>query len=103
MRTTTGVNVIRDTGRVRFQSRGFYVDQIQEDGISSTVPGSSSNPTRDAQSMTDLAVYDHIEVVRGPTGLTQANGEPGGTINAVRKKPTSNRQISVELQGDRWG
>ena len=82
MRTTTGVNVVRDggSGRVRFQSRGFYIDQMQEDGISSTVPGSSSNPVRDPQSMTDLAVYEHIEVLRGPTGLTQANGEPGGTI-----------------------
>ena len=45
MRSTTGINVIRDggSGRVRFQSRGFYIDQMQEDGISSTVPGSSSN------------------------------------------------------------
>ena len=103
MRSTTGINVLSETGRVRFQSRGFYIDQIQEDGISSTVPGSSGNPTRDPQSMTDLAVYEHIEVLRGPTGLTQANGEPGGTINAVRKKPTSQRQASVELQGNRWG
>ncbi|MGP1516971.1 MAG: TonB-dependent siderophore receptor [Ottowia sp.] len=105
MRTTTGVNVIRDggSGRVRFQSRGFYIDQMQEDGISSTVPGSSSNPVRDPQSMTDLAVYEHIEVLRGPTGLTQANGEPGGTINAVRKKPTSKPLLAVDLQADRWG
>lgn len=105
MRSTTGINVIRDGGsaRVRFQSRGFYIDQMQEDGISSTVPGSSSNPSRDPQSMTDLAVYEHIEVVRGPTGLTQANGEPGGTINAVRKKPTAKRQVQADMLVDRWG
>lgn len=41
MRSTTGINVLSETGRVRFQSRSFYIDQIQEDGISSTVPGSS--------------------------------------------------------------
>lgn len=96
LKTTTGINVIRDGNRVRYQSRGFYIDQIEEDGMASTVAaGNSGNPYRDAQSMTDMAIYDHVEVVRGPTGLTQANGEPGGTINAVRKKPTTQRQASM--------
>lgn len=70
LRTTTGVNVLPDSGRWRYQSRGFYIDQIEEDGIASTVPGSSTNPYNDPQSMSDLGIYDHIEVVRGPTGLT---------------------------------
>ena len=103
LKTTTGVNVIRDGGVPRFQSRGFYIDQIEEDGVSSTVPGAIANPMYDAQSMSDISIYDHIEVVRGATGLTQANGEPGGTVNAVRKRPTSNRQIQAEAQIDRFG
>ena len=103
LKTTTGVNVIRDAGIPRFQSRGFYIDQIEEDGISSTVPGAINNPIYDAQSMNDIAVYDHIEVVRGATGLTQANGEPGGTVNAVRKRPTGERIIQGEAQIDRFG
>ncbi|HFC8508705.1 TPA: TonB-dependent siderophore receptor [Neisseria subflava] len=103
LKTTTGVNVIRDAGIPRFQSRGFYIDQIEEDGISSTVPGAINNPMYDAQSMNDIAVYDHIEVVRGATGLTQANGEPGGTVNAVRKRPTGERIIQGEVQIDRFG
>lgn len=103
LKTTTGVNVIRDTGIPRFQSRGFYIDQIEEDGISSTVPGAINNPMYDAQSMNDIAVYDHIEVVHGATGLTQANGEPGGTVNAVRKRPTGERIIQGEAQIDRFG
>lgn len=93
LKNTTGINVIRDSGRYRFQSRGFYIDQIEEDGVSSTVPGSSSNPFRTSESMSDLDIYDHIEVLRGASGLTQANGEPGGTINAVRKKPTREFQM----------
>ena len=103
LRQTTGINVVADGGRYRYQSRGFYIDQIEEDGISSTVPGASTNMYQDAQSMTDLAVYDHIEVVRGATGLTQSNGQPGGTINAVRKRPTSNFQGQVEAQVNRFG
>ena len=103
LKTTTGVNVIRDAGIPRFQSRGFYIDQIEEDGISSTVPGAINNPMYDAQSMNDIAVYDHIEVVRGATGLTQANGEPGGTVNVVRKRLTGERIIQGEAQIDRFG
>lgn len=104
LKTTTGVNVIADSGRWRYQSRGFYINRIEEDGVATTVTaGASGNPYRDAQSMTDLAVYDHIEVVRGATGLTQGNGQPGGTINAVRKRPTAARQADGNIQIDRFG
>lgn len=104
LKTTTGINVIRDGNRVRYQSRGFYIDQIEEDGMASTVTaGNNGNPWRDPQSMTNIAIYDHIEVVRGATGLTQANSEPGGTINAVRKKPTTRRQASAEASADHRG
>ncbi|OUY06059.1 TonB-dependent siderophore receptor [Acinetobacter populi] len=102
LKQTTGINVVRDSGRYRFQSRGFYIDQIEEDGMSSTVPGSSSNPYRSASSMTDLEIYDHIEVLKGASGLTQGNGEPGGTINAVRKKPTEEFQANGKLQYGSW-
>lgn len=103
LKTTTGVNVIKDAGYWRYQSRGFYIDKIEEDGIASTVRGSTTNTFRDPQSMTDLAIYDHIEVVRGATGLTQAGGEPGGTINAVRKRPTDNFQSLGNVQFDTHG
>ncbi|MDO5638352.1 MAG: TonB-dependent siderophore receptor [Neisseria sp.] len=104
LKNTTGVNVVRDSGRYRYLSRGFYINQIEEDGVATTVAGGASgNPYRDSQSMTDLAVYDHVEVVRGATGLTQANSEPGGTINAVRKKPTATTQRSLSASVDRFG
>ncbi|MFU8924937.1 TonB-dependent siderophore receptor [Acinetobacter puyangensis] len=103
LKQTTGINVIRDSGRYRFQSRGFYIDQIEEDGMSSTVAsGASGNPYRSASSMTDLEIYQHIEVLRGASGLTQGNGEPGGTINAVRKKPTEEFQANGKLQYGSW-
>ena len=38
MRNATGINVVRDSGlQTRFLSRGFYVDQIGEDGITSII------------------------------------------------------------------
>ncbi|WP_082162779.1 TonB-dependent siderophore receptor [Neisseria bacilliformis] len=105
MKNTTGVNVVRDSGlQTRFLSRGFYVDQIGEDGITNNVAGRSGYTAKiDTSPSTDLAVYDHIEVVRGATGLTQSNSEPGGTINLIRKKPTANFQHSGELTADQRG
>ncbi|MBH5328786.1 TonB-dependent siderophore receptor [Eikenella sp. S3360] len=103
LKTTTGVNVFRDSNRFRFQSRGFYINRIEEDGMAVTVSGSMLNTNADPHSQTDLAIYDHIEVVRGATGLTQGNGEPGGTINVVRKRPTSMRQASASISADRFG
>ena len=52
---------------------------------------------------TDLAVYDHIEVVRGATGLTQSNSEPGGTINLIRKRPTALFKHTGEISTDHRG
>ena len=63
----------------------------------------TGNPFRDPKQQMDLALYDHIEVVRGATGLTQTNSEPGGTINAVRKKPTDDTQLRADAIVDRFG
>ncbi|UOP01484.1 TonB-dependent siderophore receptor [Kingella potus] len=102
LRTTTGVTVLRDSDRARFQSRGFYIDQIEEDGIASAISGHAGETIHNAESLTDLALYDHIEVVRGATGLTQADGEPGGTVNAVRKRPTAERSFGGGLSFGRF-
>ena len=102
LRQTTGINVVEDSSRVRFQSRGFYIDQIEEDGMASQVPGSASNPYRSSSALSDMVIYDHVEVLRGAAGLTQANGEPGGTINAVRKKPTVKFQANAAAAAARW-
>ena len=103
LKHTTGINVTRNGTRPAYYSRGFQVTQIEQDGIASMLPGSLLNSNDDPQSMSDIAFYDHLEIVRGATGLTQGTGEPGGTINVVRKKPTSETQRSLELSVDRFG
>lgn len=102
LKKTTGVNVVIDKGIYRFQSRGFFIDRVEEDGIASTVEGATLGTDADAQHASDISVYDHIEVVRGPTGLTQAYGSSGGTVNAVFKKPTARKQFTASLQGNRF-
>lgn len=46
----------------------------------------------------DLAFYNRVEVLRGADGLFGGNGEPGGVTNLVRKKPTREKQITVQGQ-----
>ena len=107
LQNATGVNVFKSGGRTHFMSRGYFIEQLEEDGIATQIgsPGEFGlgGPSGDPTSVTDIAMYDRIEVVRGAAGLTQANNEPGGTINAVRKKPTSKRQLSADLTVNTWG
>ena len=107
LQNATGVNVFKSGGRTHFMSRGYFIEQLEEDGIVTQIgsPGGFGlgGPSGDPTSVTDIAMYDRIEVVRGAAGLTQANNEPGGTINAVRKKPTSKRQLSADLTVNTWG
>lgn len=102
MKKTTGINVIRESGVYRFQSRGFYMDQIREDGVNFYGLGSPGNVFRNATSLSDLAIYDRVEVLRGPSGLMQGTGEPGGTLNLVRKRPTEELQIESTTTVGSW-
>lgn len=36
----------------------------------------------------DLVFFDRVEVLSGPSGVFQGSGEPVGTLNLVRKRPT---------------
>ncbi|WP_341644379.1 TonB-dependent siderophore receptor [Thauera sp. SDU_THAU2] len=48
------------------------------------------------------AIYDSVAVVRGATGLLIGAGDPGASVNVVRKRPTSEFQGSVEAGLGRW-
>lgn len=99
MRHTPGITVSTyDSERTNYYSRGFSIVNFQYDGI----------PTlRDAQysagqTLTDMALYDRVEVLKGATGLLTGAGGPGGTINLIRKKPTHEFKGSVELGAGSW-
>lgn len=105
MRHVTGVNVINESSyQSRYQSRGFTMDNIQEDGISSSFQNSLAGMgyAEASTESPDLAIYDHLEVLRGASGLTQGSGEPGGTVNMVRKRPTYDFRSSVSASAGSW-
>lgn len=76
----------------RIYARGFEVG-TQVDGI----PAAASGLFR-----LDPALYDRVEMVRGPSGLFAGSGEPGGSINLVRKRPKDRFAFSGSLSYGSW-
>lgn len=76
--------------------RGFLVDQVQVDGVS------QRTGQGDMATSFDLAMFDRVEVLRGPSGLYQGAGEPGGTINLVRKRALGQFALSGEMSAGSW-
>lgn len=79
----------------KFYSRGFEIDQIQYDGVpAERGNGFSTSP--------DLAPFDRVEILRGPAGLFNGAGQPGGTVNLVRKRPTPYAQYQAQARLGTW-
>lgn len=78
-------------------SRGFQVGNFQVDGNSRI-----TNTALSLFSVSDTFLYDRIEVIRGAAGLMTGVGEPGATVNMVRKRPTADFQGAVNLSLGRW-
>ncbi|MFL9609393.1 TonB-dependent siderophore receptor [Methylobacillus sp. Pita2] len=73
------------SSRYGISSRGYGIDNLQLDGILTAMDLVSQNIP---QAQADLVIYDRVEVLRGAAGLLTGAGDPSGTINLVRKKPT---------------
>lgn len=94
---STGINVTRFDGAGNyntFQSRGFDLGSIQLDGV----PIPQGN-----YSTLDAAMYDRIEVLRGPAGLLQGGSEPGGTVNLVRKRAPGKLMLNADASAGSFG
>lgn len=83
------------TERASFYSRGFQISAFAQDGL----PMSSS---ADTLGFSTLAIYDHVEILRGAAGLAIGAGNPGGALNLVRKRPTRDTRVSVTGSAGRW-
>ena len=87
MRVTPGVSIVTyDSERTEYYARGFAVQNFQYDGI----PMQRDSAYSAGNTLSDLAIYDRIEVLKGATGLLTGVGDPGATINLIRKKPPRN-------------
>ena len=89
----TGISLANYDRQENFVARG-YPTSTQFNGVPQMLGSFKTHY--------DLALYDRIEVLRGPSGLLTGNGDPGGSVNYVRKRPTSDFRISGALSAGSW-
>ena len=96
MKNVPGVTVdYTDSERVNYFSRGYQIDALQIDGLTMNQGG-----TMFVQP--DTAVLDHIEVLRGASGMLRGSGNPSAAVNLVRKRPTKTFQASAAAIVGSW-
>ncbi|MFK3737472.1 TonB-dependent siderophore receptor [Massilia sp. TN1-12] len=96
MRNIPGVTVdYTDSERVNYYSRGYQIDALQIDGMTMTQGGTMFIQP-------DTAVLDHIEVLRGASGMLRGSGNPSAAVNLVRKRPTKGFQASASAIVGSW-
>ena len=96
LRETPGVYVLsNDDGRSSLYSRGFEFDSLYLNGL--PTPLSSIYGTQP-----DMATVDHIEILRGPSGLFGGAGEPAGAINMRLKQPQDVAAFAVNGTVGTW-
>ena len=96
MKQVGGVTVQRiDANRTTYFSRGFEINSLQLDGTPTTMD------TRIFLSP-NLAMYERVEVLKGPSGILNGTGGTGGSINLVRKRPQAKAAVSGELSAGSW-
>ena len=100
MEHTPGVSVVTyDSERTVYYARGFAINNFQYDGI----PMLRDSGYSAGNTLSDTSIYDRVEVLKGATGLLTGSGDPGATINLVRKKPTREFQGHATLGAGSWG
>lgn len=96
LKKTPGVVVLtNDDGRSSLYSRGFEYDTLYFNGL--PAPLSSIHGQQP-----DMAIVDHIEILRGPAGLFGGSGEPGGAINMRLKQAPDRFQGRVSTTLGSW-
>lgn len=92
---TTGVKAMSYGESAYFTARGYQLG-IEYDGVSLL------NGIQYTKQL-DLAFYDRVEIFRGPAGLMAGTGNPGGTVNMVRKQPLDTFHVETETQVSSFG
>lgn len=95
LRNVAGVTKFKtgNGGEERFSIRGFDSSQsIYKDGARINNALNASNIPS-----TETANIERIEVLKGSSALLYGQGEPGGVINYITKRPEFERQTTIEV------
>lgn len=89
---STGLTVSRG----QLYARGFALSHWMLDGVSTSFD-------KNFDLGQSLALYDRVEVVQGASGLMSGMGNPSAALNLVRKLPTAQARVELQLRTGRWG
>lgn len=93
LRHTPGIVVLNnDNGRSSIFQRGFEFDELYFNGL--PAPLSSIYGTQP-----DMAIVDHVEILRGPSGLFGGAGEPAGAVNMRLKQAMDQFKATASVKG----
>ena len=100
LKNTTGVfESAADSDRSTYYSRGFMIDNYMVDSI----PTMFEARWNLGDALSDTAMYERIEVVRGATGLMTGSGNPSASVNMVRKHADSREfKSNVSAEYGSW-
>ncbi|MDB4836950.1 TonB-dependent siderophore receptor [Marinomonas sp.] len=77
---TPGLRMLpNEKGRSSVIARGYKYSEYNVDGLPAQMESRLGT-------MPNLASFDRVEIMRGPSGLFDASGEMGGIINLIRKR-----------------
>lgn len=98
LRNTPGIIVSnQETERTSYLARGFEISNVLVDGVGIPLEGYNYNNDNP-----DSFLFDRIEVVKGANALNNGIGDPGATINMIRKRPTSDLQTAFNASYGSW-
>ena len=87
----------QETERSSYLARGFEISNVLVDGVGIPLEGYNYNNDNP-----DSFLFDRVEVVKGANALNNGIGDPGATINMIRKRPTSDLQTAFNASYGSW-
>ena len=98
----TGITLTRtNSADQKFYARGFEITTFHVDG-GAALRSHAESPLL-MLGTPDLNEFEHVEVLRGADGLFTTHGNPGGTVNMIRKRPLRNYALSMDASAGSWG
>ncbi|HCF3019077.1 TPA: TonB-dependent receptor plug domain-containing protein, partial [Pseudomonas aeruginosa] len=82
----------------QYYSRGFFIENFQYDGV----PLERQSYARGSDFSGQTAIFDRVEILRGAQGLLEGGGNPSGSVNFVRKRPTAENQVRLTAKAGSW-
>jgi outer-membrane receptor for ferric coprogen and ferric-rhodotorulic acid len=99
LKNAVGITVVQNNSlSSTFVSRGFTITTFHLDG-GAALNSFSNTPIFGTP---DLGEYDHVEVLRGSDALFGGVGNPGASVNIVRKRPLASNEVLFSAYAGSW-